>query len=124
MQTDDTRECAQNLTYDGSFIMGRTFKTSQYIHGVSKNIAVEKAARFLAAEGWAINNTDKELGIISASQTISFGKGKTAPLNVGIEPKRKGINVSITFTISGGTTTSLNSVKDQFCGVIEAIQEE
>jgi hypothetical protein len=122
LQTSDTRECAKNFTYDGSFFAGRTFKTHQFVAGVSKNNAMARAARFLAVEGYSITSSDKEMGLISASQTVSYGKGKTVPLNVSILPKGKGVDVSTTFAISGGLTVPVNSVKDTFCEIIAAVQ--
>ncbi len=122
LQTNDSRACAQNFTYDGSFLAGRTFKTHQFVGGVSKDIAMVRAAKHLAIEGYSITNTDKEMGLISASQTVSFGQGKTVPLNVSIDSKDKGVNVSISFSISGGLTTPVNSVKDGFCDTIKAIE--
>ena len=121
LQTDDKRMCAQNFTYDGSFLAGRTFRTHQFVGNVSKDVAVERAAKYLAKDGWSITNTDKELGVISASQTVSYGQGKTAPLSVSIDSADGGVNVSISFSISGGLTTSVNAVKDCFCKLIESI---
>ena len=88
---------------------------------VSKGVAVERVVKELAVQGWAITNTDKDLGIISASQTVSFGKGKTAPLNVGIDAKDGGVNVTATFSISGGLTTPVDGVKDTFCKIIVSV---
>jgi hypothetical protein len=122
LQTDDTRVCAQNFTFNGSFLTGRTFKTQQFINGVSKDDAMARAAKHLALEGYSITNTDKEIGIISASQTVSYGQGKTVPLNVSIDTKKNGVNVSISFSISGGLSTPVNSVKDAFCNIIKSIQ--
>jgi hypothetical protein len=122
LQTDDSRVCAQNFTYDGSFLAGRTFKTHQSVDSVSQDIAMRRTAKHLAVEGYSITSTDKELGIISASQTVSFGQGKTVPLNVSFDSTDQGINVSIAFSISGGVTTPVNGVKDEFCDIIKAIQ--
>jgi uncharacterized caspase-like protein len=95
LQTDDKRACAQNYTYDGSFFAGRTFKTHDFVDGVSKSAAVENAAKELAKQGWAVANMNTDLGIISASQTVSFGEGKTAPLSVVIDKKNKGVDIAI-----------------------------
>jgi len=121
LATSDQRACAQNFTFDGSFIAGRTFKTSDFVEGVSKQDAVERAAQHLNGEGRSITSTDKDLGIISASQGVSFGEGKTVPLNVGIQDAEGGVNVDVTFKISGGTTTPAEGVRDGFCDTIEAI---
>ena len=82
---------------------------------------MERVAKELAVQGWAITNTDKEIGIINASQTVSYGQGKTAPLNVGIDDKDGGVNVTVTFSISGGLTTPVDGVKDTFCKIIVAV---
>ena len=123
LQTDDKRACVQNFTYDGSFLAGRTFKTHQFVNKVSKNDAVTKAAKFLAEDGYSITNINKELGIVSASQSVSYGQGKTVPLNVTIDPVNAGVNVSISFSISGGLTANASTVQDFFCQIIEAISE-
>jgi len=67
LKTDDARQCAQNFTYNGSFFAGRTYNSHAYIKGVSKNTAMQRAARYTINKGFSINNTDKDLGIISAS---------------------------------------------------------
>jgi hypothetical protein len=105
------------------FFAGRTFKTHDFVENISKLTAVEKAAKELAKQGWAVTNTDKDLGIIGASQTVSYGEGKTAPLSVVIDAKNKGVDISITFSISGGLSTDVNSVKDSFCDVVTAIDK-
>ncbi len=121
MKTTDTRECAKNLTYNGSFLAGRTYKSHVFIKGVSKNMAMQRAARYISSDGWSITNTDKDLGIISASQTVSFGKGKTVPLNISFEAKNKGVNVSMTYATSGGVISPLDAIKNKFCSTMEAI---
>lgn len=121
--TSDTRECAKNFTYDGSFLAGRTFKTHDYVKGVTKSTGMKRAARYTVNDGWSITNTDNELGIISAAQTVSFGNGKTAPLNVSFEPVKGGVNMAMSFSISGGLTTPVEAVKDHFCATIAAVRK-
>lgn len=124
VQVEDTRECAKNFSYDGSFLAGRTFKTHLAIMGVSKEEAVERAAKWLAKDGWSITNVDKDLGIVTASQTVSYGEGKTAPLSVAIDSISGGVDVAISFSISGGTTSPVNAVKDGFCDILSAVAGE
>jgi len=124
LKTDDARECAKNFTYNGSFWAGRTYNSHAYIKGVSKNTAMKRAARYTINKGFSITNTDKDLGIISASQTVSFGKGKSAPLNIGIESKKGGVDISMTFSTSGGVTSPLGAITDHFCETIEAVAKK
>ena len=122
LKTNDTRECAQNFTYDGSFLAGRTYKTHAFIKNVSEKEAMKRAARYTLNDGWQITNTDENLGIISASKTVSYGHGKTVPLNIGIESMSSGIKVSMTYSTSGGVTSPLESITNHFCSTIEAIE--
>lgn len=117
----DTRECAQNFTFDGSFWAGRTFKSHATAQGVSQATGIQRAARYLTSNGWTITNTDKELGIISASQTVSYGQGKTVPFNVTMEPQGNALRVTTTYVLSGGVTSPAEAVRDEFCNVIGAV---
>lgn len=121
LQTTDTRDCAKNFTYDGSFLSGRTYKTNAVVQNVSQDEAMKRAARLLIADGWQVNNTDTNLGIISASQTVSYGQGKTVPLNVSIAPLDKGVKVNIAYSTSGGVTSPLDAITNQFCSIVNAI---
>ncbi|RKX62865.1 MAG: hypothetical protein DRP37_00405 [Thermodesulfobacteriota bacterium] len=122
LKTHDMRECAQNFTYDGNFWIGRTYKTHVFIKGISKELAMERAARYTINDGWSITNTDNNLGIISASQTVSYGQGKTVPMNVGIESTDGGVKISMTYSTQGGVTSPLDSIKNHFCSTIEAVK--
>lgn len=122
LKTDDTRACAQNFTYSGSFLAGRKYKTNVSVKNVSKNTAMERATRHILNDGWTITSTDKKLGFISASQTVSHGNGKTVPLNIGIESKKRDVNVSITYATSGGVLSPLEAIVSHFCSTIEAIE--
>lgn len=83
---------------------------------------MQRAARYIIADGWQVNNTDSKLGIISASQTVSYGNGKTAPLNVGIEQAKGGVKVNIAYSISGGVTSPVDAVQNFFCSTVQAIE--
>ena len=115
------RECVRNFTSEGSFWTGRNFKTHQFITNVTQTVAVGRAMRYLAGDGWHISSTDKELGIISASQAVIMGQGETAPLNVSIEPVTNGVNVVVAFSIAGGMSTPRDAVVNELCAIIEAI---
>jgi len=121
-QTSDTRECMRNFSYEGSFWSGRIFKTHGVVQNVSKSVAVERAARYLAgAGGWYINTIDKESGVISASQAVGYGKGKTNPLNISIESVKNGVNVSISWSSSSHEIARGQMIQNTFCSIIEAI---
>jgi len=65
--------------------------------------------------------TDNSLGIISATQTVSYGQGKTVPMNVAMEPQGKNLKVSVTYALSGGVSSPVDAVRNEFCKTIEAV---
>jgi hypothetical protein len=121
-QTSDTRECIRNFTYEGSYWSGRTFRTHAFVQNVSRSVAVERAARYIAsAGGWQLNTINKEIGVISASQTVGHGRGKTNPLNVTIESVKGGVNVLLSFSCTSGEAVRGHILQNTFCSIIEAI---
>lgn len=121
--TASPRDCANNFTVDGTFERGRTFKTEAFVPNVSKPNAINAAGRDLASVGWQINSTNEKMGVISASQVVSYGQGKTAPLNVLVDEANGGVIVSMTYTISGGLDSPVDAVVKQFCTTIGAIAD-
>jgi hypothetical protein len=121
LKTSDTRECAKNFTYNGSFLAGRKYQTHGFVKNVSQKEAMKRAALYTLNHGWQIISTNEELGFISASRTVSYGQGKTVPLNITIEPINNGVKVSMTYATSGGVTSPLELITEHFCSTIEAI---
>ncbi|MDR1850384.1 MAG: hypothetical protein LBQ75_10120 [Zoogloeaceae bacterium] len=120
--TNDPRECARNFTYDGSFLAGRTFKSTAFVNKVNKADAMKRATRYIAQNGFQISSTDEKLGIVSASQGVSYGQGKTAPLNVSFEQEKGGVQMDFSYSISGGVTSPVSAVQNFFCEVAEAVE--
>ncbi len=114
------RQCARNFTYQGTFLSGRTYKTSAVVNNVSLPTAMKRISRFLAKNGWTITKTDKESGIISATQSIRSSRVNTVPFNVVVQAEPHGVNISITYFLAAGLTAPLESIKNQFCSTIEA----
>lgn len=118
---DDPRPCAQNFKAQGSFLAGQQFSTFDKVGDVSKTVAIERAARYMVKTGWTLTVNDSKSGIISASQSVSYGEGKTVPLGVVVTEKGSGVLVEMSYTISGGLTSPTDAIINQFCSTIEAI---
>lgn len=114
-------ECADNFTVEGSLMSGRTYKTFAVVPGVTKADAIAAAGRNLATDGWQINSTNENMGVISASQGVTGGTGKTVPLNVLVDDVTGGVKVSMTYRTSGGLSSPTDAVVKQFCTTIAAV---
>lgn len=94
--------CMDNFKAGGNFLTGKTYKTSAVVSGVRQGDAFARALAFTVANGFTVTASDKEAGVISAAQTVSFGKGKTAPLGVLIQPDAGNLKISMNYATSGG----------------------
>ena len=115
--------CERNFTVTGSFFAGKQFKTTAPLPGMSPDMAFKRASAEVAKRGWQIISTDKDVRMISASQSVALSSsGKTVPFNVLIgEEKGAGANISLTFSIAGGLTASEGGVKNTFCEFTKSV---
>jgi hypothetical protein len=111
-------DCASNFSVEGNFFKGKVYKTSAELPAVKPEAAFRKAYLFTSANGFTIASSDKEMGVISASQSVSYGEGKSVPLNIQIEPVGNGSKISILYSTSGGVTSPEDAVKKHFCSTI------
>ncbi len=120
----DTEQCKTNFTKEGSFLSGTTFKTWAEVEGVETADAFKKVYLQTVKDGWKITSSDKEMGIISAAQDVSYGNGKTAPLNIIVEKSStNGSKISITYSLSGGVKSPEKAVIESFCKTISSAKQ-
>lgn len=120
---NDPRPCAYNFTKEGSVLSGYLFRTHDILPNESQKSAVEKMTKELAMNGFNIINSDSKMGVINASQTVSFGKGKTVPLNVSVDPYSSGVKVDMSFTLIVGLYTPTDLVKEAFCKALTGVKQ-
>lgn len=115
--------CETNFTMSGSFLSGRKYQTFQDFPKVKFADAFKRAYTFTTKNGFTVTDHDKELGVISATQSVSYGKGKTVPLTINVEDlKPSGVKVTIGYATSGGVTSPLEAIKKHFCATMAAIE--
>jgi hypothetical protein len=115
--------CMDNFKAEGNFLTGKTFKTWAVVSGVRQNDAFARALAFTVANGFTVTASDKDAGVISAAQTVSFGKGKTVPLGVIIQPDAGNLKISMNYATSGGVMSPEDAIKKHFCLTIAAASE-
>ena len=121
--SDAPDECAANFSVSGNFFAGKQYKTSATLPGVRAETAYKKAYASLVKKGYQITHADKDVGMISAAQQVSFSQGgKTAPLNILIEAvPRAGSKITFSFSTAGGLTASGDTVRDEFCKITSEV---
>ena len=113
--------CLDNFASEGSFLSGRTYKTWAIVPGVRQGEAFSRAYAFTAEHGFTVSSADKEAGVISAAQSVSYGNGKTAPLSVTLQQRPDGVRVALTYGTSGGVSSPEDAIQRHFCLTIASV---
>lgn len=101
-------------------LTGSTYRTNATVQGVRRQDAFSRALAFTAENGFTILASDKEAGTISAAQTISYGKGKTVPLNVVLSDAGTDTRISISYATTSGMFSPEDAIKRHFCMTVAA----
>lgn len=116
--SNDTRACAANFSVTGSVLSGQTFTSFEERPGANKIMVYDRVVRSLTTKGYNVTSANKELGIVSALNPITMGKGSRATLNVAVSDSQNRVRVDTTFAIPGLTATSTSAVRDEFCVIL------
>ena len=112
--------CAENFSTSGNMLTGSTYKTTATVQGVRRQDAFSRALAFTAENGFTIISSDKEVGVISAAQSISYGKGKTVPLNVVLSDAGADTRISISYATTPGMFSPEDAIRRHFCMTVAA----
>jgi hypothetical protein len=117
---DSDRPCVQNFTTEGSFFSGKTYKTSVFVGKIDRDAAFVRAAQFIVTDGWRMATSNKETGIITATQDVNWSEGKTAPLGVVLKSTTEGLTIQVTFSTGAGQASPKDAVIKALCGITDA----
>jgi hypothetical protein len=110
----------KHFTESGNFFTGKKMTTWQEFPDVTTTNAFKRAYAWIAKNGYSIVSSDKEMGVISATQNVTSKAAKTVPISILVENSgHDGSKVTITISLSGGLVTS--GVRGTFAKFMEAI---
>lgn len=124
--TVSDRPCIAHFTNSGGFWQGQDYRTYEDFPHVSKNAAFERVGAAIASDGFQIVNSNKDAGIISASQPVSGSrKSKTVPINAIVtRGPSGGSRVELVITLSTGLVTSADAWQTKFCKYLAAVSNQ
>ncbi len=115
----DDATCLAGAKEDGSFFSGRTYTAEDEFPAVSQSDTFKRLDIFLLKDGWRINQADRDIGTISASQDVAGSNGKQTNLNVIVEPLgANGSKATATFQIGFGQIVVGANVLKGLCGML------
>jgi len=116
--------CVTNFATEGGFWAGQRHSTYEVFQKKSPAAAFDTLLQTVATSGYQIVTSSKESGLISANQTVSYGKGKTVPINVVIKKlSASEIRVDVSLALSGGVAAPIDSVQGEFCKFMDAVRQ-
>lgn len=110
-------DCGGKFSETGAFLLGKTFKLEVEVPN-SPVAAFNGAYRTAVKEGWKIEQSDRELGVISAVHGEQALRGKRLPLNITIEPASGGSEITLQFATPPGLGSSESDVREGFCKIV------
>ena len=130
----DNLPCENNFTVKDGFFDRKVYKTWQDFEArtLTTQIVLQRAYVFLVKDGWIINSTDKEAGVISASlQEGTLGEGgRVASLSILTEGsnsyfggKAGGTRVTTIFSVPAGLHAQEDRVRNNFCDILAYIKQ-
>ena len=112
--------CNDNFTAEGSVFTGKTYKSWAVLPGVRPQDAFTRSYAFTAENGFTVLSSNKEAGVISAAQSVSYGKGKSVPLTVTLRAEGDGTRIAISYATSGGLVSPEDAIRRHFCMTMAA----
>lgn len=127
----ESEPCETNFTVKDGLFDKKIYKTWQDFPIVPIQSIYRRAYKSLIKDGWTINLTDKEGGVISASLLEgSPGEGgKVATLNIFIENAGKygsilgSVRTSMIFSVPSGLHADEHMVQMNFCAILADIKQ-
>jgi hypothetical protein len=112
-------QCQTNFVKEGSFFKGTTYRSHADYPG-TREAVFEKTAQSLATQGWQITSTNKDIGLVTATQQ-AVGGGRNSQLNVVVKPQNDAVRVEVSFSLGAMMKTRDDSVRDGFCKILTGI---
>lgn len=115
-----TCPCVVNFTVEGSFMKGRIYKTSAPLGNLDRNVTYDRVIQFIATDGWRLATSNKDAGIITATQDVNWSDGKTTPFSAVVKQTADGLAIQLAFSTPAGTSSPKDAVVKDFCSIVDA----
>lgn len=116
--SSDAQRCQSHFTTEGNFLTGKKFSTWVLLSGATKPDAYSRVYSRVANDGWIILSADRDAGIISAEQGVSYGRGSQVPMTIIIEAAGKGSRVAVTFRTGGAQVVKEETIRTKLCSYL------
>ena len=108
--------CQDTFQVKGDIWSGQLYSSSKVIIGMSAEQIIEKALPLIKSQGYVIDSSSAEMGLLNASKTKR--NGHVYPLDLTTKTSPSGVITKITLSTPAGATENEEKVKAMLCGVL------
>jgi hypothetical protein len=117
-------QCRSSFVKEGSFLKGTIYRGAADFRGLSREAALDRTAKSLAADGWQVTATDEKAGTITAVQQPQDG-GRPFTMEAILKPRDPDtVRVEIRFSMGAMVKVPDASARDRVCGLLSRIAPE
>lgn len=115
-------DCAPNFSITGTPVSGKIYNAFKDYPNKSKEEAFNNVMTIVSLnlKGWQVINSDRESGLISASQGVLHGSQRSA-MNIVVKRIKKDVRVEISRQTPPLTYTSTDGIMKVFCKIFDSI---
>ena len=111
--------CQDTFQVKGDIWSGQLYSSSKVIQGMSADQIIEESLPLIKSQGYVIDSSSAEMGLLNASQTKR--NGHIYPLGLTTKTFQSGVIAKITLSTPPGTSENEEKVKAMLCGVLNHI---
>jgi hypothetical protein len=93
-------------------------RTSARLPGTAQSTAYSRVYGSMARRGYQIESSEREAGVISASQPVSMSE-KKVPINIVVVPESESdSSITVSVNLPGGLSSSKEAIQKELCSII------
>lgn len=116
-------QCDSNFSASGNMLRGKVFKTSADLPGLDADKAYKRTYLAIVKQGFMLQQHDSTMRFISARNNGSTAD-RPQTLNAMLEPVADGAQISLTFTMPPGAIAAENTIRTEFCKLVNSVMEQ
>ncbi len=114
--------CQDTFEVKGDIWSGQLYSSSKVIKGLSAEQVIERAQPLIKSQGYVIDSSSPEMGLLNASKTKR--NGHIYPLDLTTKASKSGIVAKLTLNTPAGASENEENVKIMLCAILNHISSD
>ena len=114
-----TASCQDTFEAKGDIWSGQLYSSSKVIKNITPDQVIEKSQRLIKSQGFKIDASSPEMGLLNASKTKR--NGHVYPLDLTTKVSASGVIAKLTLSTPAGATENEEKIKVLLCSILNHI---